>query len=244
MKTIINILDENIKNIDEIRKITENYTGIDLMVDEDLIKKWIGIYENREQEEQFWDLMIPIISEKSFTDNLLDYFLNRKISCISLAHKELPDKWLKKLIVFDDAALYQLVVRYYTDENICSYNFVDIARRYIISSIDIFSYLNELYRSSKQTLLLHLGRLSSDKQVYDYANNYIKAMRFKYCTDINEISTEYENNKENVALLLTLAENILTPMDILYDIEKITNIKYAAKIRKIARETIRIKKGL
>lgn len=242
LENILDDINRNLFHIDAVEKITNGYTENDLKADPKLIKKWIIALKNSGQEEQFWNAVIPIMTEDSFSEDSLDYFLSHKVGCISLAHKNLPDKWLKKLIVFDDAALYRLAVRYYTDESIPGSKFIEAAQKYIINSLNLFSYLNELYPSTKQRMLLYLGRQSSDNSVSAYAAGYLEALRLRYVDESEELQRAYQKAGDNDEILLALAENIFTPRSILQDLGRAAKIKNASKIRIAANETIRLLK--
>ena len=61
-------------------------------------------------EENVWDRLLSIMEPSELSEDLLNHFIENKISLLTLCHMELQDKWLMKLIIYDDAPLYMQIL--------------------------------------------------------------------------------------------------------------------------------------
>ena len=84
-----------------------------------------------EFEEDVWNRLLLIISPDMLSENVINYLVQNKISLLTLSHIELQNKWLEKLIAYDDTPLYTLARRYYLSDQSSSFDFLQFYHQYL-----------------------------------------------------------------------------------------------------------------
>lgn len=80
-----------------------------------------------------------------------------------------------------------------------------------------------------------------DKKIKAVLNEILIAERVSLIDNTDEISDTYNNFHDSPAILLSIAENLFTPENILASLSKVSNIKFASKIRKKSIDTLKLK---
>ena len=196
-------------------------------------------------DDEFWREFIPIIKTESLSDRAISLLYNSKVANIEMAHKNLPDKWLEKYAIFDNAPIYKLIARYFTEECYSVEQFYIFASKYLLSNTEYYCFALEEYTCSKKWLLLvHFGLISENKEISNIAEKHLEILQIAISKDSNSIVDAYKNNKDEPLMLLAIAGNVFTPKEILLELASIKGIKNASKIREKSLDTFKIVKKI
>ena len=180
--------------------------------------------------------MFDKLSEEKF-----NYLLENKIDLIDLAHEDLPDEWLFKLIQYDSAALYTLSRRYFLLDKYSSRDFEYFYSQYLYLNPDISLWLLDLYVDcGKRKQLIDLCIKS------DFAHEYLCRFRGHWIADNvsnmtnpEEIFKIYNSNSKEGIILLKIAGNIHTSKELLAKLTNTKDVLFAKQIRSKSRETMK-----
>ena len=212
--------------------------GDDSSVDDKLLLDIMSKLHERKERDPFWENLLDYLPQKSLSQNVFDYLLKNKIGLIRLAHMDLDDNKLKKLVMYAEEALFTLAKRYYGKKE---YSVADFA-----------SFLCE-YKNG--TLLEQLGFIkpdnpkkgqilfyfySKDKEYQSEIKKLIESKYLEITNDSSIIQVAYESNEPLYSL--ALSKNIFASIDILDALTNISGVENASYIRKNSRETLSLKK--
>lgn len=194
-------------------------------------------------EEDVWDRLLSIMSPNELSEGLLNYLIQNQISLLRLCHLPLQDKWLMKLIDYDDAPLYTLAKRFYLSDQYSPLEFLQFYKQYLHSKNDISLHLLDVYRNAvKRRLLLFLclnDKEFEDKEKLQWYQIADQVRGVSNSKDITCIYKEYLN----VGIVMTeIASNYFTSEEILLELSSAKGIQHASEIRKLSKNTLRLKR--
>ena len=192
--------------------------------------------------EDLWNSILSSFDISHISDEIIEYLIENKISLLMLCHLDLLDKWLLKLIDYDDAPIYTISKRYYLSDEYSLDQFEKFYNSYLCKYNYVALHLLEFYDfSTKRELLKYLCFNDNSFSEKETLNQYFIADRVKTLIDSNEITSFYKECSKSSKVLLSIANNYFTPEDILKELSTIKNIKCAFKIRASCRENLRIR---
>ena len=194
-------------------------------------------------EEDVWDSLLSILPPNELSEDVINYLVQNQIALSRLCHMQLQDKWLMKLISYDEAPLYTLARRYYLLDEYSPMVFLQFYNQYLRNKNDVCLHLLDIYKNAdKQGLLIFLCSKNENfenkemLQWYQVAN---QVRGFTNSTDIETIYKEYQN----VGIILTeIASNYYTSEEILLELLSAKGIKYASSIRKKSEENLKLRR--
>lgn len=194
-------------------------------------------------EEDVWDSLLSIMSPNELSENVLNYLIENRISLPILCHMQLQDKWLTKLLSFDEAPLYTLAKRYYLLDQYSLLDFLQFYNQYLWNKSDLCLHFLDIYGNvDKRGLLIFLCSKNEEfdhKEMLQWHQIADQIHGLTNSTDIKAIYKEYQN----VGIVLTeIASNYFTSEEILLELLSVKGIKYANKIRKNSEETLKLKR--
>ena len=194
-------------------------------------------------EENVWDRLLSIMEPSELSEDLLNHFIENKISLLTLCHMELQDKWLMKLIIYDDAPLYTLAKRYYLSEEYSSVDFLKFYNQYLRNRNDISLYLLDVCRSAvKRGLLLFVCLIDEKFGDKEKVQWHQIADQVRVLTTSKDIASIYKEYLNVGIVLYEIANNYFTPEEILLELSSVKGILYAREIRKISKNTLQLKR--
>lgn len=87
---------------------------------------FIPLLHDYHAREEAWNLLLNHFSLDCLTDDVLSYLYANRIAPIAIAHKDLPDQWLKRYAEYDEAAAITLFRRYYLGQEYSAYDFYKV----------------------------------------------------------------------------------------------------------------------
>ena len=214
-------------------------TDTDFILSDEEQKQLIPLFKNSE-EEDLWDLLLNHMDCSCLSDDVIQYLFQNKIALISLCHLPLKDKWLKKLIPFDEEALIQLSERFYLSDSYSDFSFAEFYCRYLSKSESCIRLLLDHYDNSpKRELLLYLCK--SDPGFQQFICPYVIADSVSKCADPDKIRKIFNECQQNPIILMKIANNYFSPEDVLSELTKTKNCASASSIRQLSKHTMEIK---
>lgn len=197
--------------------------------------------DEKNKDEQMWDEILECINPDEVSDDFFEYLLSNEISIMTLCHMKLKDEWLFKLVDYDDEPIYTLAERYYLGNEYTIRDFISFYKKYLMKQPNICLWL------------LQIEATDDKKKLLQYLNNYYqsscdavrKALLGEYvknCMDSEEIENIYYQHIHEGVVLVAIAGNLYTPLEILSELTYASGVQFASKIRKCSRETLMIKK--
>lgn len=218
----------------EINSIIENCH--DVFVDPQYIDSLIETGSELLLSEDFWCSVVDAITADSLSEKAISFLYRHKIAVIRMCHQRLPKKWLIKYSEFDDEPLYILADRYIQESDKC---FAEFVMKYVLNSEPIYRYLTKhVTYSSKWKTLVFLGMHSENCKIRTFAKDCSDIFQIGISVDAEQIRSAYEEHKRDPEWLLSIAANPNTPLDVLKDLNSISQIQQAKKIRMAAKQTI------
>lgn len=193
-------------------------------------------------EEDVWDRLLSIMSPNELSEDVLNYLIRNHISLPMLCHMQLKDKWLMKLMAYDDAPVYTLARRYYLSDKYSSEDFLQFYNQCLRNKDDISLHLLDVYsQADKRGLLIFLCSNNKDFEHKERLQWYRVADQVRGITNSADITSIYKEYR-NVGIVLTeIASNYFTPEEILLELLSVKGILYANKIRKNSEKTLKLK---
>ena len=193
-------------------------------------------------EEAVWDCLLPIMNPNEFSEDLLHYLIQNHISLLTLCHVELPDKWLMKLMAYDEAPVYTLAKRYYLSDKYSPVDFFEFYNQYLRNRDDVALHLLDIYgKADKRGLLIFLCSNNEKFKDKEKLQWYRVADKIKGITNSTEIQSIYKEYQTVGIVLAEIATNYFTPNEILLELLSVKGILYANKIRKNSEKTLKLK---
>lgn len=193
-------------------------------------------------EEEVWDRLLSIMSPNELSGNVLNYLIQNRISLQTLCHMQLQDEWLKKLIVYDDAPLYTLAVRYYLTDQHSVLEFLQFYDQYLCNRNDISLHLLDVYGNAHKRKLLIF--LCSNHMKFEHREKlqwHQVADQVRGLTNSKDIEAVYKEYQNIGTVLIEIAINYFTPEEILLELSSIKGVTYASEIRKNSKNTLMLK---
>lgn len=212
------------------------YEDAPVFLGEYVQKQLIVLFQKSAEEAELWELLLEHLDCSALSDDVIRYLINNKIALVTLCHLPLEDKWLKKLISFDEEALVQLSERYYLSSLYSDSFFVEFYYHYLSKSQRCIKLLLDLYEeSTKRALLLYLCKL--DPNCQQFINSYLVADAITKCANPDEIRMTYNQYNQNAIIMIKIAKNYFTPNDILLKLLQTKKCPFASSIRITAKKT-------
>lgn len=246
MNTIINILNDLLKNkyeVNEAIEILESGNYSDLIEDADLLKKLIHYIDTNVYREKFWETIIFYVSPNLIDDYSFDYFYKNNIALEKLSHMKLCDEQLIILSEKYEEASFSLGRRYYSDKYDINVfiNYIDKCQ-----NENVLKYLLTIPKidKTKRKLLIELIEkktgLSDELKSLSLIQKYLDIL--KETEDLELIIEKFE--KKIPDYYLSIAENINTPDNILLYLSEVSGVKNASLIRNKSKKTLFSKKRI
>ena len=193
-------------------------------------------------EEEIWNILLSIIQTDELSEDVLNDLIRNRISLPMLCHMQLKDKWLMKLMAYDDAPVYTLARRYYLSDEYSSEDFLQFYNQCLRNKDDISLHLLDVYsQADKRGLLIFLCSNNKDFEHKERLQWYRVADQVRGITNSADITSIYKEYR-NVGIVLTeIASNYFTPEEILLELLSVKGILYANKIRKNSEKTLKLK---
>ena len=193
-------------------------------------------------EEDVWDRLLSIMSPNELSEDVLNYLIRNHISLPMLCHMQLKDKWLMKLMAYDDAPVYTLAERYYLSDEYSPEDFLQFYNQYLHNKDDISLHLLDIYGQVKKRGLLiflcsnHKNFAHKEKLQWHRVADQVLKM-----TNSEDIQAVYEKYRKIGVVLIEIANNYFTPKEILLELLSVKGVLYANKIRKNSEKTLKLK---
>ena len=193
-------------------------------------------------EEDVWDRLLSIMSPNELSEDVLNYLIRNHISLPMLCHMQLKDKWLMKLMAYDDAPVYTLARRYYLSDEYSSEDFLRFYNQCLRNKNDISLHLLDIYgQTEKRGLLIFLCSNQKDFAYQEKLQWHRVADRVRGMTNGTDIQAVYEAYRRIGVVLIEIASNYFTPKEILLELLSVKGVLYANKIRKNSEKTFKLK---
>lgn len=230
----------------EILDAIERYCGEDSVSlrSETLNKMTLRLAGNA-HEEEIWDNILSVIPVDEIPNELIEYLIKKDISLLSLCHLPLEDKWLMKLMDYDDAPLYTLAKRYYLSDKYSMLDFSKFYQQYMRSNSSVSTHLLELYgNTDKRSLLIFLCQNNKEFKDKEKLEWNIVADQVKVSAESDNIADVYQKYKNVGVIMLAIAGNLFSPDNILAELSLVKGVSYATEIRKTSKETLKLRKTI
>lgn len=235
----------NTKDVSAIEKSIEFLpkSSVNPLIPEKAIEK----LNDHPQRDELWSVLLTKIEPCSLSDKALQYFLDNKIGLIELGHSDLPNQWLQKFALYVEEALFTLSERYYYDDQFSAEDFCTFLKKnkdrphMFLHLLEHYFYDGMKNRKKFNCLSCFIQKNIDDKKIKAVLNEILIAERVSLIDNTDEISDTYNNFHDSPAILLSIAENLFTPENILASLSKVSNIKFASKIRKKSIDTLKLK---
>ena len=193
-------------------------------------------------EEDVWDRLLSIMSPNELSEDVLNYLIRNHISLPMLCHMQLKDKWLMKLMAYDDAPVYTLAERYYLSDEYSPEDFLQFYNQCLRNKEDISLHLLDIYgHAKKRGLLIFLCSNHKDFAYKEKLQWHRVADQVLKMTNSEDIQAVYEKYRKIGVVLIEIANNYFTPKEILLELLSVKGILYANKIRKNSEKTLKLK---
>ena len=193
-------------------------------------------------EEEVWDRLLSIMSPNELSEDVLNYLIRNHISLPMLCHMQLKDKWLMKLMAYDDAPVYTLAERYYLSDEYSPEDFLQFYNQCLRNKEDISLHLLDIYgHAKKRGLLIFLCSNHKDFAYKEKLQWHRVADQVLKMTNSEDIQAVYEKYRKIGVVLIEIANNYFTPKEILLELVSVKGILYANKIRKNSEKTLKLK---
>lgn len=194
-------------------------------------------------EEAVWDRLLVMISPNELSEDVFNYLIQNGISVLLLCHMQLQDKWLMKLIEFDEAPLYTLAERYYLSDNYSSLDFLQLYNKYLRKRDDLCLHLLDIYRvADKRGLLIYLCSNNGDFEYKERLQWYRAADQVRGLTNSADITSIYKEYQKVGIVLTEIALNFFTSDEVLLELLSVKGITNANRIRESSENTLRLKR--
>lgn len=221
------------------RSSADNNISLSFQLQNDLRIRLTG----NKDEESVWNSLLSILSPHSLSEDVFKHLIQNNISLLTLCHMPLQDKWLMKLIVYDDAPLYVLAKRYYLSDAYSPSDFIQFYYQCLYSRSDICLHLLELYvTSDKRKLLIFLCSINEVFQQEELLLQFRVADLVRELTDGKDILCIYEEYRSVGIVLVEIAANYFTPDELLWELSSVKGIARAREIRKNSKKTLELKR--
>ncbi len=196
-------------------------------------------------EKEAWEAILSVLSSSEVSDDIVEYLIKNKIALTDLCHMNLKNKWLSKLIPYDDAPVYTMASRYYLSEDYSPNDFIEFYNLHLHKYDYISIHLLELYKNApNRELLKYLCFNNNNFSKKEALNQQIIADKLLSETDEKEIYNIYNTYSDIGDILLSIAKNYFTPKDILKELCSVKNVKYASEIRQLSKENLKIQESV
>ena len=227
----------------EILHVFEDFnTGETVSLNPELQKKLKNRLSMNPLEDEVWEALLSIIRADELSEDVLNYLIRNHISLSMLCHMQLKDKWLMKLMAYDDAPVYTLAKRYYLLDEYSPEDFLQFYNQYLHNKDDISLHLLDIYeQAEKRGLLIFLCSNQEDFAYKEKLQWYRVADRVRGMTNGTELQAVYEAYRKIGVVLIEIASNYFTPKEILSELLSVKGVSYASKIRKNSEKTLKLK---
>ena len=247
MNTIENKLNEILSKdgdiATEILEVLEDFnTGEAVSLNSKLQNELKTRLSMNPMEEEVWGVLLSIIQMDELSEDVLSDLIRDRISLTTLCHMKLQDKWLMKLMAYDDAPVYTLAERYYLSDEYSPEDFLKFYNQCLRNKEDISLHLLDVYgQAEKRGLLIFLCFHNRDFAYKEKIQWYRVADQVRGMTNSAEIQAVYEEYRKIGVILTEIASNYFTPKEILLELVSVKGILYANKIRKNSEKTLKLK---
>lgn len=214
----------------------------DIKVESNLIIECQQKLNGTKIEDELWSDTLGFIDNESLTDEVFNYFYENNVAITALGHLQLKDEFLWLLVDQVEESILTLGIRYFTEDKYS----VEEFRKFLLKfttcdwlwNILISTNINNPDKDKvlKKTLF-------SSTNLDNYKQKLIEQSierNLKNTERTKIIIKYYKINKPRY--LRGIAQNPITPLNILEELITIRNIRYAKDIRQFASENIRIGK--
>ena len=241
----INVTEYLTRVLNDDRWIAEDVCDIEADdgrdVEEKLLLDVISKLHGRKERDLFWeDLLWLHLPQKALSGKVFRYLLKNEIGLIALAHMDLEDKKLEKLIPYAEEALFTLAKRYYGKSEYSVADFAGFLCRYNADSLLAQLGFVKPDNPRKEQILYYF--YSRDERHRAEIGKLIESKHLEITSDLSLIRTAYESGEP--LYNLALSKNMFAPVEILKALADISGVKNASAIRSNSRETLSLKKCL
>lgn len=218
--SIKNIFNENIIEGDVNEKLLEDYIG----------------YCIEKKDDYCYDEVFNYIFEESFSDKIVEKMIEKNVGIDELVHKKIKDSVYFMLVEISNEARLIKAKDIYLTNSYSVMQFENFLKNYYLD--EIFEELRDLRAcTEKKDILLHTTyKLSKDNDIKLDVEKRIIARKLRKETDVNILKKYIKEN--DYIYYLEIADNVYASKDILEELLKVKNIKFAREIKTRARNTI------
>ena len=194
-------------------------------------------------EEDVWDRLLSVMSPNELSEDVLSYLIQNGISLPTLCHMQLQDKWLMKLIAYDDAPLYTLAKRYYLSDKYSMLDFFQFYDQYLRNRDEVSLQLLDIYgNADKRGFLIFLCSNNKEFEYKERLQWHQVADQVQSLTNSKEIESIYKAYRNVGTVLAKVATNYFTSEEVLLELLSVKGITYANEIRKNSEKTLKMKR--
>ena len=212
-------------------------TGL-IYVDKDTLLSIKDRIMGLEFEKRFWEETLPYIDVNSLNERLLNYLIDKNIADSILGHMPLPDRYLWKLADKMEESAITLGKRMYIGEKYTCEEFEDFLNKFIDNHwlFDSLLLIEPGHGEKNNKLIRTLFRKTQYKDLKRTVIKSVISNKIKHTEKIVIIYKYYRTMEPEY--LLSIAQNPITPVEILERLTKIEKVKYANKIRCCAKDNL------
>lgn len=231
-------------SLSEAMEIMERRQVCGKISDSSFLKRLISAADRCSGREGFWYAAIEYVSTDCIDDECFEYFYNNDIILCTLAHLDLPDKYLKRLSGKYEEAYMTLAKRYYSDGKYSLAEFAELMSRCKNKAVIEQVFLIQRGVTAKGVLLNEIVQASPclDDEIKSLSGRIHKAGQLML-SDSEEMIEEFFL-KNDCIYNIAISRNIKAPDCILEKLTETRGMKYSKQIRIFSRETLKAKKFL
>ena len=206
-----------------------------------LLEKAGRLLAHSDREDDFWNTILLYVPESMLTDELLGYLISSRIALTALGHKQLGEKWLKKLSRDVPEAALTLADEYSSDR--CSpEQFRDFLEENSANA-DVLLYVLSVCRldETKRKLAYYDICRCGEPAAAETARQCTYAWVLSITDRVQDIRDAMETG--NPLYLAAIASNLHTPDELLERLSQIKGVKNSSVIRQASRQTRKWKAG-
>lgn len=232
------------KNANELFIANESNSICGEVNDSDILYGLVTSFVEYENKEDIWDIILDYVDEGIVDDRIFNYLYDNNISLNALSHLNLDDKFLLKLSDRFDEAFATLAKRYYNESKYSVLDFFILLTKCKFENIFMTLFCNEQGITPKGLIIHEVIRRNElySKELKEISERIYFAKQL-FCTDNIDIILSAASSNDYI-LLVSISQNIYTPVYVLNELSNMSKIKYASMIRQNSLATLKIKKHL
>lgn len=230
-------LEEMIKTDFYLNEFLDNKE--DIKVESNLIIVCQQKLKGTKIEDKLWSNTLWFIDNESLTNEVFNYFYENNVAITALGHLPLKDEFLWLLVGQVEESILTLGIRYFTEAKYSVEDFRNFLLKFTTCDW-LWNTLISTETSNPDKDKVLKKTLFSSTNFDNYKQKLIEQSIERNLRSTNRIKIINKYYKiNNPRFLRGIAQNPITPLNILVELINIKNIRYARDIRQLASENIR-----